>query len=227
MSGSTRYCIILDRIREKAEACGRRVEELTVVAVTKKVPLEKMASVYREGCRNFGESRWQEAVDKVGLLPDDCRWHFIGTLQSNKVLKVLNAFHLIHSVDTPELVEKISQASQAKGVVTPILLQVNTSGEKSKHGRAPEEWRASLEAINEFSHVTIQGLMTMAPLIEDEQVIRSCFRQLCQLREKWRGEMRDPASFRELSMGMSHDYAIAIEEGATLLRIGTAIFEND
>lgn len=226
MSSCIQYSTILERVREKAEACGRKSEEITIVAVTKQVSVEKIKSAYGTGCRNFGESRVQHAVEKIGELPDDCRWHFIGTLQSNKVGKVLEVFDLIHSVDTPELVHKISQTSAAKRIVTPILLQVNTSGEKTKHGLSPQEWEAVLERVNRSDHVQVQGLMTMAPLVEDEQMIRACFRKLCELREKWQGEMRDSAIFRELSMGMSHDYEIAIEEGATLLRIGTAIFAS-
>jgi PLP dependent protein len=220
----THYSEVAQSVWEKAMACGRQPQEITLVAVSKTWPVQAIESVYQEGGREFGENRIQEALEKIPLLPEDCRWHFIGTLQSNKVGKSISHFCLIHSVDTPLLAQKISQASEARGVTTSILLQVNTSGEKTKQGLSPEEWESFLESINQLSHVRIEGLMTMAPYTEDEKVIRSCFRQLYQLRERWRKQMKDPAIFQHLSMGMSHDYLIAIEEGATLLRVGSAIY---
>jgi PLP dependent protein len=224
MNMATYYGEVARNVREKVCACGRRPEEVSLIAVSKTCSVEAIQSVYQEGGREFGESRIQEALDKIPYLPKDCKWHFIGTLQSNKVGKAISSFQLIHSIDTPSLVQKISQMSQAKGVTTSILLQVNTSGEKSKHGLSAEEWQRSLEEVNQLSHISIEGLMTMAPFTEDQQIIRFCFRKLYQLREMWRREMKNPMSFQHLSMGMSHDYLIAIEEGATLLRIGSAIF---
>jgi len=220
----TNYCQVARNVREKALACGREPQEITLIAVSKSRPIESILSVYQEGGREFGESRVQEATDKIPYLPKDCSWHLIGTLQSNKVLKAVSTFSLIHSVDTPLLAQKISQNSQARGVVTSILLQVNTSGEITKHGLSPEEWERSLEEINHLSHLKVEGLMTMAPYTEDQKLIRSCFRKLYQLRESWKRRLKDPASLHHLSMGMSNDYLIAIEEGATLLRIGSAIF---
>lgn len=224
MTRSTHYSQIQEKVREKALACGRRPDDITLIAVSKTYPVEVVEAVYQEGGRQFGESRVQEALVKIPLMPEDCVWHLIGTLQSNKVVKAISFFRLIHSVDTPELAQKISQASQVKGVVTSVLLQVNTSGEKTKHGLSGEEWQQQLEEVNRLSNLRIEGLMTMAPDVEEEKVIRTCFRQLYQWREQWRCEMKEPAIFRHLSMGMSHDYEIAIEEGATLLRVGTAIF---
>lgn len=224
MSIVTHYCQIEQQVREKALACGRQPQEITLVAVSKTYPVESIHSVYQEGGRVFGESRVQEALQKISLLPLDCQWHLIGTLQSNKVSKAVSSFQLIHSVDHFQLAQKISHASQEKGIITSILLQVNTSGEATKHGLPGEEWEKLVESINQLSYLRVEGLMTMAPYTEDEGIIRSCFRKLYQLREKWRNQMKDPASFCHLSMGMSHDYLIAIEEGATLLRIGSAIF---
>jgi pyridoxal phosphate enzyme (YggS family) len=226
MSVATHYAQVVHSVQAKALACGRQPQEISLIAVSKTYPIESIQSVYQEGCREFGENRVQEALEKMAYLPKDCKWHLIGSLQSNKVGKAISAFHLIHSVDTPLLAQKISQASQAKGVTTSILLQVNTSGEKTKHGLSAEEWQHSLEVINQFSHLKVEGLMTMAPYTEDQHIMRSCFRKLYQLRETWRGQMKEPAIFQHLSMGMSHDYLIAIEEGATLLRIGTAIFDS-
>jgi hypothetical protein len=224
MSTVTHYCQIEQQVREKALACGRQPQEITLVAISKTYPVESIQSVYQEGGRVFGESRVQEALQKIPVLPPDCQWHLIGTLQSNKVSKAISAFRLIHSVDHLQLAQKISHASQEKGITTSILLQVNTSGEVTKHGLSGEEWEKALESINQLSHLRVEGLMTMAPYTEDQELIRSCFRKLYQLREKWRSQMKDPTSFCHLSMGMSNDYLIAIEEGATLLRIGSAIF---
>jgi PLP dependent protein len=211
MSIETRYAQIARQVKEKTLACGRKPQEVTLIAVSKTYPIECMHSAYQEGCREFGESRVQEAMEKIPALPSDCKWHLIGSLQSNKVGKAISAFHLIHSVDTPQLAQKI--------------LQVNASGESTKHGLSAEEWERSLDFVNQLSNIKVEGLMTMAPFIEDQQLIRLCFRKLYQLRESWRGHMREPLLFQHLSMGMSHDYLIAIEEGATLLRIGTAIFD--
>lgn len=224
MNISTRYCQVVERIQNKTLACGRRLEEVTLIAVSKTCSIESIQSVYTAGGREFGESRIQEAIDKIPFLPKDCLWHFIGNLQSNKVGKAVSAFHLIHSVDTPLLAQKISQISQSKNVISHILLQVNTSGEKTKHGFSAEEWEKMLESVNQLPNLSIEGLMTMAPYTEDEWIIRSCFRKLYELREAWHTQMKNPQVFRHLSMGMSHDYLIAIEEGATLLRIGSAIF---
>jgi PLP dependent protein len=224
MSIITHYRYIEQQVRERALACGRNPKEITVLAVSKNRSVEWMKSVYQEGCREFGENRVQEALEKIPQLPADCKWHMIGTLQSNKVSKALSSFQLIHSVDHPSLAQKISHVSQTKGIITPILLQVNTSGEKTKHGLSGDEWYKALEWINQLSCIHVEGLMTIAPYINNQQVIRSCFRKLYELREEWRGQMKDPASFLHLSMGMSNDFLIAIEEGATLLRIGTAIF---
>lgn len=220
----TSYQTVMANIQAKAVECGRSADEITVIAVSKNYPLATMQSAYQEGARDFGESRMQEALTKIPQMPQDCRWHLIGTLQSNKVTKAVGVFHLIHSVDTLELAQKISEASEERGVVTSILLQVNTSGEAAKHGLSQEEWRRALPEVNQLNFIKCEGLMTIAPLTEDQGKIRKCFRTLRELRNDWRSRMRDPESFRHLSMGMSYDYLTAIEEGATLVRIGTAIF---
>lgn len=222
----TEYLEIREAVIEKTVSCGRKPEDVTLIAVSKGVSFPFMRIAYQEGCRDFGESRIQEACEKIGDLSSDCRWHLIGSLQRNKVAKAIPLFHLIHSVDALQLAEKISSVSALKNVVTSILLQVNTSGEMTKHGLFPNEWEKIFDQLNELPNIQIQGLMTIAPLTYDQQVIRSCFRTLYQLRESWRSKMKEPFLFQHLSMGMSHDYSIAIEEGATLLRIGSAIFRN-
>jgi PLP dependent protein len=222
---AARYCFIQQTIQEKALACGRYPKEITLVAVTKTQSFSVIQEVYQAGGRQFGENRVQEALAKIPQFASDCCWHLIGSLQSKKVGKVLPAsFQLIHSVDSLELAHKINETAQSHQQIVSILLQVNTSQELSKHGLSAQKWLAILDSLNQCSFLKIEGLMTMAPLTEDEKIIRSCFKQLYQLREKWKSYLKEPALFRHLSMGMSNDYEIAIQEGATIVRIGSAIF---
>ncbi len=222
----TNYLKTVQDVKEKAHICGRQPDEITIIAVSKGCTLDTLLPAYQEGARNFGESRVQESLTKMVHMPADCNWHMIGTLQKNKVSTAVSRFNLIHSVDSLELAKKISETSRFKSKITSILLQVNTSGEKTKHGLSETEWERHLDQLNELSNMHIKGLMTIAPLIGDEKVIRNCFKKLYHLREKWKGFLREPELFVHLSMGMSHDYPIAIEEGATLLRIGSAIFDT-
>jgi len=215
----TRYLEITSKIHEKAKKCGRNPDDITLVAVSKNHPVEEIIDLYHAGCRHFGENRVQEALPKIAQAPSDILWHFIGTLQKNKVGKVLNSFWHIHSVDSPDLAKAISKRSE---IDVPILLQVNTSGEESKHGLSLKQWRAAAAEIFQLPRVNIQGLMTMAPLTEDEDVIRRSFAALREFRDEL--EQNEGRKLPHLSMGMSHDYLIAIEEGATFLRIGSALF---
>ena len=226
MTDGTFYRQVEQKVHDRAVACGRNPMDITIIAVSKGYPIDAILDAYQKGARIFGESRVQEAFQKIPLLPSDCSWHMIGTLQSNKISKAISCFQLIHSVDHIQLAQSISQVSQAKEIVTSILLQVNTSGEKTKHGMSAEEWHRSLDVLNHQPNIRVEGLMTMAPFTDDEKQIRTCFQKLFQLREAWRNQMKNPASFHHLSMGMSNDYLLAIEEGATMLRIGTAIFGN-
>lgn len=219
-----RYLKVLSSVEQKAIACSRDPSEITVIAVSKTHPIEAILSVYQDGCRNFGENRVQEALEKKVLAPQDIQWHLIGTLQKNKVNKVVGNFALIHSVDSLDLAQKISEASERMSVITPILLQVNTSGELSKHGLNPDEWQKKMESLQRLSNIRLQGLMTMAPFTDDESVIRATFSRLRIFKETLFSQIDNKKDFKHLSMGMSHDYPIAIEEGATLLRIGTEIF---
>jgi pyridoxal phosphate enzyme (YggS family) len=218
------YDKVLSKIEEAAHLSGRNAKDVQLIAVSKFQPVQSILEAYHAGCRVFGESRVQEALDKIPHLPDDCKWHFIGSLQTNKVAKVLPFASLIHSVDKLSLAQKISSLSQEK---TSILLQVNISGEGTKHGLSVEAWEPCLEEINQLPHLNICGLMTMAPLTTDEGVIRLCFRKLYELQQKWKTQMREPALFKELSMGMSNDYQIAIQEGSTMVRIGSALFRGE
>lgn len=213
-------------IAEKAHAVGRISSEIELIVVTKNQSLNNIKEAYDFGCRKFGENRVIEALEKKTSLPEDISWHLIGSLQSNKINKAIGHFSLIHSVDSLELAQKISHVSEEKELQTAILLQVNISGESTKHGLSAEQWKQHVRGLDRLSGLKIQGLMTMAPLTEDIGVIRNCFRSLRQLKEEFQQRFTNPQDFYHLSMGMSHDYPIAIEEGATILRIGTAIFSK-
>jgi hypothetical protein len=218
MTPSDRYQQLLDESAQIAIKSGRNPNEITLIAISKGVSIQNISSVYQTGCRNFGENRIQEAMPKMAEMPSDILWHMIGNLQSNKVRKAINSFALIHSVDTPEMVNQISHCSNEMGVQTRILLEVNTSGEPSKHGLTVESWRETFPSLLGLSGIRIEGLMTMAPYIAEEAIVRGCFSRLRLLGQEF--------SLPHLSMGMSHDYRWAIQEGATMLRIGTAIFEG-
>lgn len=223
MSVVENYCKLLDDVAETALKCGRNPSEITLLPVTKFQPWDALRPLYDYGCRQFAESRIQEAVGKVEGAPQDISWHLIGTLQKNKVKKAVALFSLIHSVDTPELAQKISECAQEAGKTVRILLQVNTSGEASKHGLSEDEWSAVLSAIWRLPALQVEGLMTMAPLAAGDVAAGRCFGRLREFRDRIRAETADPR-FIHLSMGMSGDYRIAIAEGATLLRVGSQIF---
>lgn len=221
------YLAVKKHVEEIAQQCGRHAQDMAIVAVSKGQAEAEVGRAYAEGCRLFGESRLAEAIPKMEQTPQDIQWHLIGTLQKNKVRKAVEQkFALIHSVDSLELAQKISQCSRESSLNTPILLQVNISGEKSKRGMALKESYFLCEQIINLPHIQVRGLMTIAPLTEDEKIIRQCFRQLRELRDEWSSKLGMPETLQELSMGMSRDYPIAIQEGATLLRIGTAIFQG-
>jgi pyridoxal phosphate enzyme (YggS family) len=212
---------LLEKIDEAARLAGRPSDEIKLVAVTKGRSLEEIQEAYSCGLRDFGENRVDEALQKREQLPSDIRWHFIGKLQKNKVNKVIGKFALIHSIDSVELAEKISRTSIQQGLKTAVLLEVNTSREATKSGLSSEAWKMRYLELQRLHGIEIHGLMAMAPLTEDESAIRSCFKELRLLGQTLQEESGDLAT---LSMGMSHDFPIAIQEGATLLRIGTALF---
>lgn len=226
VSLATRYRHITDRIAEACYKAGRSTESVRLVAVSKYVPIEVMSEAVSLGLRDFGESRLQEAFPKMAEWPDlSVRWHFIGHLQTNKVKRVVGAFALVHSVDSWKLAEALSREATEQGIVQPILIQVNTSGEPSKYGMTPNATPALLERIvSELPGVQVQGLMTMAPHAEDPETARPFFRRLRELRDELSGRMQSGVSLEHLSMGMSGDYAVAVEEGATMVRVGTGLF---
>ncbi len=219
------YLNLMFSIEEKAKNCGRDPQDISLVVASKGVPWNEVGPLYNAGHRLFAESRLQELEKKIKEAPKDVLWHFMGPLQKNKVQKVISVAALIHSVDSVELARKISQCSQKASLKTNILLQVNISGEHTKQGMTIVECKAACDEILSLPSISVQGLMTMAPLTEDKGIIHSCFAGLKDLQEALK-QRYGPESFPELSMGMSHDYLIAIEEGATLLRIGSAIFSG-
>lgn len=198
---------------EMEQILARIPAHVTLVAVTKTVPPERVDAALQAGVTVFGENKIQEAKAKIPQVSSRARWHFIGHLQSNKARDAVELFELIHSVDSVKLAGELDKWADRAGKTQPILLEVNVSGEASKFGISPADLPAVLAGIQQFPRLEVRGLMTMPPLKKDP---RPFFRQLRQL--------RDETGLKELSMGMSHDYEIAIEEGATLVRIGAAIF---
>ncbi len=217
-----RYESVRCRVCDAADAVGRDADELTIVAVAKTVGPPEVAEAISAGVTDFGENRVQEFVAKHGLFPD-VRWHFIGTLQSNKVQHVVGKAALIHSVDSLKLLERIDRVAVTLGVVQPVLLQVNVSREEAKHGMDPLEATEALRASLEMPGVAVAGLMTIAPFQRPESV-RWVFRDLHNVFESLAAMRFNGVEMTELSMGMTNDFGVAIEEGATIVRIGRAIF---
>lgn len=217
-----KYLRLCDDVAAHAAACGRSPGDIAIVAVTKAHPLDVIPQLYAAGCRDFGESRVQEFLPKKDAFTEPCRWHFIGSLQKNKASKIIGQCSLIHSVDSAELAEKISSLSVQSGCQTAVLLEVNTSGEASKHGFNKEELSLLFESLAFLPGIAIHGLMTMAPQGAPKAITAACFSCLRNLRDILAKSYSVPLPI--LSMGMSGDYTIAIEEGSTLLRIGSALF---
>ena len=209
---------------EAARRSGRLPGEITLVAVSKTVPVELVKIAYNLGVTDFGENRVQEALTKIaGFHPQGMRWHMIGHLQSNKAGKAAGSFDFVESVDSLHLAQALSRHAGEQGKRLPVLLQVNVAGEESKEGMALDEAPALARQIAELPAITVQGLMTIAPLVEDAEEVRPVFRGLRNLRERLQNEIPQ-CSWQHLSMGMTGDYRVAIEEGATIVRIGRAIF---
>lgn len=218
----------LARIEEQvAAACrraGRSRSEVTLVAVTKTRTPEEIRAAIQAGVTDVGENRVQEAQAKKPLVTEPCRWHLVGSLQTNKVKRALELFDFIQSVDSLRLAEEIQRRYVEAGRRVPVLVEVNTSAEPSKHGVAPSAANEIIRALLGLDRLDLQGLMTIGPgwAVEDPEASRPCFRQLRELAEAARQEFG--VALPHLSMGMSSDFAVGIEEGATIVRIGTAIF---
>jgi len=214
--------VLRGRMAAACKRAGRRPEEVRLVAVSKTYPPEMVEAAVRGGCDCFGESRLYEALPKIEACPGNLEWHFIGHLQRNKVQQVVPAFALIHAVDSLRLLERIETVAEVAGHRAAICLEVNVSGEASKFGLAPADVPAVLEAAEGMSHVDVRGLMTMAPFSPDSEAARPVFRRLRECRDRW--SQQSGFALETLSMGMSNDFEVAIEEGATLVRLGTGLF---
>lgn len=219
----------LEEVEEKiAKACeraGRAREEVTMIAVSKTKPVEMLQEIYDEGIRDFGENKVQELTEKYEVMPKDMKWHMIGHLQRNKVKYIVDKVTLIHSVDSLRLAETISREAEKKGVTVPILIEVNIAGEETKFGLSSKEEVISLtEQIAALPNLSVKGLMTVAPPVKDPEENRPFFREIRQLSVDITNKNIDNVSMEILSMGMTNDYTVAIEEGATMVRVGTGIF---
>lgn len=212
------------KICAACERSGRARAEVTLIAVSKTKPVQMLQAVYDAGIRDFGENKVQEINEKLPVLPSEIRWHMIGHLQRNKVKQVINKACLIHSVDSLRLAEQIEEEAAKLNIIVPILIEVNVAGEESKFGIAPCEVLNVVGLISQFRHIAIKGLMTIAPNVENPEENRLIFRNLKQLSVDIINKNIDNISMDILSMGMTNDYEVAIEEGATMVRVGTGIF---
>ena len=215
---------VREKIRQASQRSGRREEDVTLISVSKTKPVEVLREAYEAGSRDFGENRVQEIMEKYGQMPEDVRWHMIGHLQKNKVRQVIDKAVLIHSVDTVELAEQIEKDAAKRDLTVDILLEVNVAEEESKFGFRTEEVEAAVMKIKEFPHVHIKGLMTIAPFVSNSEDNREVFKKLYQLYVDIRSKNIDNVNMSVLSMGMTGDYEVAVEEGATMIRVGTGIF---
>jgi pyridoxal phosphate enzyme (YggS family) len=213
-----------ERIKNAAIRCGRNVAEIRLVAVTKKIAPEKIREAIQAGAFVLGENYVQEARKKIELFGKEPQWHFIGHLQSNKVKYAVDLFDMIHSVDRLSLAEELDKEARKRDKNLPILIQVNISGEDTKSGINPDETITLIKKISCLGNLKIQGLMTMPPWFPNPEDARPYFRALKRLQQELESEKLERVSLGELSMGMSADFEVAIEEGATLVRVGTAIF---
>ncbi len=221
------------RMAAAATRAGRDPAAITLVAVTKTRPFGDILAALEAGHRDFGENRVEELWEKVRQaeaqgIQEQIRWHLIGTIQSRKSRLAVGPFVLIHSVDRPKIARRLDRDAGNTGKTLDVLIEVNVSGEPTKHGFSPEELLAAMPDLLTLEHLRYRGLMTMAPLVDDPEETRPVFRGLrellCELRERFPSERHPRATWEHLSMGMTNDFEVAIEEGATLVRIGTAIF---
>ena len=212
------------KIMEACKKANRDRNEVTLIAVSKTKPVSMLEEAYNNNIRFFGENKVQELVEKYDQLPSDIHWHLIGHLQRNKVKYVIDKAELIHSVDSLRLAETIEHEAAKRDIVVNILIEVNVADEDTKFGLKIEEVLPFIESVSSYSHIRIKGLMTIAPFVENPEENRSVFSQLRKLSVDIAKKNIDNVSVEILSMGMTNDYQVAIEEGATMIRVGTGIF---
>lgn len=213
-----------NNIKKACERAGRKREEVTLIAVSKTKPVEMIEKAAEWGALDFGENKVQELTDKIPQLPDTLSWHMIGHLQRNKVKYIIGKTKLIHSVDSLRLAKQIDEESKKAGIVSNILIEVNVAGEESKFGVSMEETLSLISEISKMENIKILGLMTIAPYVENPEENRNYFQKLNQLKVDIASKNIDNVCMEVLSMGMTNDYEVAIEEGATMVRVGTGIF---
>ncbi len=228
MSIASNLAALYDRITRAAQRAGRNPDGVALMAVTKTFPAELIIEAYEAGQRLFGENRVQEFAEKVGALSEisDAEFHMIGHLQSNKAGKAAEIFHAVDSVDSVKLAGRLNTAAEKLGKTLDVLIEINVGGEEAKSGIAPDspELEAIVSGAPEWKHLRIRGLMTVPPLTDDPEGARPYFCQLRALRDRLASRNRPSVGFEVLSMGMSHDFEVAIGEGSTCVRLGTAIF---
>ena len=212
------------KIEDAALKAGRNPGDVTLIAVSKTKPVSMLLEAYEQGCRDFGENKVQELVEKYQIMPKDIHWHMIGHLQRNKVKYIVDKVALIHSVDSLRLAEEISKEAVKKGLTVSVLIEVNIAGETSKFGTAAEETTELVRQAALLPGIRIKGLMTIAPFVENSEKNRQYFEILRQLAVDITKKNIDNVNMNVLSMGMTGDYMVAVEEGATMVRIGTGIF---
>jgi pyridoxal phosphate enzyme (YggS family) len=219
-----RIAQVRERMRRAAERVDRSPEEITLVAVTKGVDPERIRAAIAAGLTHFGENRVQEAEQKIADISEPVTWHLVGHLQSNKARKAVRLFHLIHSLDSVRLAERLDRLAGEADRRIPVLLQVDLAGEPTKFGIPVEHLVDVAQACRSFRHLEVRGLMAIPPYFDDPEQVRPYFRRLAECLRELNAREIFEAPLRELSMGMSHDFDVAIEEGATFIRVGRAIF---
>ncbi len=213
-----------EEILKACKRSGRSRDEVTLISVSKTKPVEIVEEAYSLGVRSFGENKVQELTEKYDALPKDIHWHMIGHLQRNKIKYIIGKTALIHSVDSIRLAEAIEREAAKRDITVDILIEVNVAGEESKFGLKPEELNGFVEDVQKFPHIRVKGLMTIAPYVENPEDNRSVFAHLRKLSVDIEAKNAHNINMSVLSMGMTNDYQVAIEEGATMVRVGTGIF---
>jgi len=217
---------IYSRIKVAAEKSGRTLDDIKLIAVTKTIDTDRIKNVYDYGILDMGENKVQELLLKYDKLDQSCKWHLIGHLQTNKVKYIIDKVQMIHSVDSLQLAKEIDAQASKLSKIIDILIQVNVSGEESKFGISPDEVHEFIKIISRFRNISLRGMMTIAPYAKNPEDVRPVFKKLNNIYIDIKRESIDNINMDYLSMGMSNDFEIAIEEGASIVRIGTGIFGN-
>ncbi|HID55231.1 TPA: YggS family pyridoxal phosphate-dependent enzyme [Candidatus Poribacteria bacterium] len=215
---------VKERIEKAAIRAGRDPSQIRIVAVSKTFPVERILEAIEAGITDIGENRVQEAEPKIAQIGNRIKWHMVGHLQRNKVKKALGMFDLIQSVDSLRLLDEMEKRAARMGRMIDVLIQVNTSGEETKYGLKPDEVMSFMEVVSQKEHIRVLGLMTIGPLVDDPEKARPSFVMLRRIKEEIEAAKIPKVEMRYLSMGMTDDFEIAIEEGSNMVRIGRAIF---